>query len=254
MNVNMELWKAYYLDINNLEKIANECRYREVVIIRDVEGRKVVLRPIKIFKTEHFQFWIERLKLTETLFDIYISNASVRLPKLPGDMHHLAESRIYLNEHWTELITGMDIFADIDIGEESHREKAKEYALLITMELQKKGYNDTQLWDTTRGFHVIDKGRFKIDFVKDLIMDICCDLQIPMSMPVREKNNKRYVSRNRKWYVMKPDELTPIVDKPNCDNSIYDIRRIRRTPYSLHSKTGKPMKRVKIIDVDIGDK
>ena len=40
-----------------------------------------------------------------------------------------------------------------------------------------------------------------------------------------------------------PDEI-PIVDKPNCDTKIWDLRRIRRVPHSLHSKTGLPMTRI----------
>lgn len=242
----MDAWGRYYSDITNLDKIANECKYREVVIIRPALDRKITLRPLKIFKVEHLQFWIERLNLQKTLFDIYISNSSVRLPPLPGDLHKLAEMRRHLNDNWDSLVSGYDIFVDIDIGEEEHRKKAKEYALLIAIELKKQGYKSVELWDTSRGYHCIVKGRFLPDFVKDLIMDICCDLQIPMSMPMRETNGKRYIARNRKWHIMKPDEKIPVVEKPHCDSTIWDGRRIRRAGYSLHSKTGKPMVRVQI--------
>jgi len=245
--VDMGAWGEYYSNQQNLYKIANQCKYREVVVIRNVMDRKITLRPLKIFKLDHLQFWVERLKLTETLFDIYISNASVRLPPLPGDMHKLADSRTYLNEHWNELVTGYDIFADIDIGEESHRKKAREFATLLAIELKKQEYKNIELWDTSRGFHLVIKGRFSPDFVKAVIMDICCDLQIPMSMPIKEKDGKRYIAKNRRWKEMKADAKTPAVDKPNVDTSIYDYRRIRRVPFSLHSKTGKSMEKVDII-------
>ena len=242
--IDMQAWADYYTAPDIASKIAFQCRYREVVIIQQISDKKITLRPIKIFKPEHVEFWMERLNLKTTLFDLYISNASVKLPQLPSDIYKLKETREYLSEHWHELMTGYDIFGDIDIEKEEDRVKAKEYAITLTNELKKRGYAKTELWDTSRGFHVIDKGMFKPEFVKDLIMDICLNLDIPMSYPVKTIDGERYVAKDRKWVKMKPKEDVPDVAKPNSDTSIWDIRRIRRVPFSLHSKTGKPMVRL----------
>lgn len=240
----MDEWADYYTNPDNIEKISEACRYREIVIIRMVGDNRITLRPLKIFKPEHLKFWIERLNLRKTLFDIYCSNASVRLRKLTSDLSKLKEEREYLNAHWEELLTGYDIFVDVDIDEVGQRMYAEKYARDIVKKLKEKGYKKTQLWDTSRGYHCLDIGKFTPDFVKNLVMDICYELDIPMSMPVKEIDGVRYKTQDGKWVKMKPDEETPIVPKANVDTSIYDYRRIRRVFYSLHSKTGKPMKRI----------
>jgi hypothetical protein len=244
--VDMEKWAEYYTDIKNLENIAYNCRWREIVVIKHLEDRDITIRPIKCFSKDHLVFWIERLNLRTTLFDIYISNASVKLPPLPSDLYKLKESREYLNEHWAELIVGFDIFADIDIDKSVEREVAREWALKLTYALRDKDYKNVQLWDTSRGFHLFDLGKFKPEFVKELIMDLCCEHSIPMSNPVRMIDGKKYVPYLGKWTIVKNDDDIPVFGKPNCDTGIYDLRRIRRVPYSLHSKTGLPMMRIPI--------
>jgi hypothetical protein len=236
-------WVEYYSNAENIAKISKECKYREVVIIRQVEDRKITLRPIKIFKPEHLEFWIERLNLLKTTFDIYISNASVRLPKLTADISKLYEAREYLNEHWNELITGFDIFIDIDVESEEQRPLALAYAKKIKT-LLKDDYPNIQIWDTGNGYHLIEKGQFTPEFIKDLIMDLCCKHQIPMSIPVKTVDDKRYLAKDGKWVEVPADFQTPEIPKPNIDSSIYQWRRIRRVPYGLNSKTGRPMVKI----------
>ena len=236
----MEEWAEYYTNIDNLAKISQYCKYREVVIIRNLVDRRVTVRPIKIFKSEHLKFWIERLDLRKTLFNIYISNASVKLPPLTSNLSQLTEIRKQLTEQWESLMTGYDIFVDIDIENFEDRPFAYDIAEKIFMELKGK-YPHVQLWDTTRGYHIVDFGRFSPEFVKNLVMDICCYNNIPMSHPVKEKDGKKYYAEEGKWVQVEPNFVPPPIDKPNCDTSIYDLRRIRRIPYSLHSKTGRPM-------------
>jgi len=240
----MEEWADYYSNPDNLQKIAKHCRYREVVIIKHLEDRDITVRPIKIFKKEHLSFWIERLNLRSTFFDIYISNASVRLPLLPSDLQSLKYAREMLNEKWETLMTGYDLFADIDIDKTVEREIARVWAVKLTNALKNEGYNNVQLWDTSRGFHIIDLGQFKPEFIKELIMDLCCKNEIPMSNPVKIINGEKYIPINKKWVKVENEDDIPVVNKPNCDTGIWDIRRIRRVPYSLHSKTGKPMVRL----------
>ena len=242
--VDMDEWADYYTNPENIEKIANSCKYREIVIMRYVNGKKIVLRPCKVFKKEHLQYYINRLNLAETPFDIYCSCASVRMPKLPADLSKLKEMRQYLNIHWNELLTGYDIFIDVDIEKAEHRMQARAWTGILVKELQEKGYKKMQAWDTSRGYHCQDMGRFTPDFVKQLVMNICCEKQIPMSYPVKQIGEQKYYAKDGKWIKVKPNFTPPPVPKPNIDTSIYDWRRIFRVNYSLHSKTGKPKVRI----------
>jgi len=243
--IDIDAWKVYYSDDKNLEKISSYCKYREIVIMRMIRDKKIVLRSLKIFKPEHLIFWIERLNLKNTLFDIYHSVASVKIPfPISPDLHKLKETREYLNIHWNQILTGFDLFVDFDIETNEDRPKAKEYALMLAIELKKQGYTQTEVWDTSRGFHLWDRGKWEPLFIKNLIMDTCLELGIPMSMPIKEINGKRYKARGKKWIEMKGDEEIPIASKPWVDCGIYDIRRIKKVPFSLHSKTGKPVLRI----------
>jgi len=243
MSIDMKAWAEYYSNPTNLERITFHTKYREVTVIKHLEDRNVPIRPLKMFKPEHLSFWIERLSLKTTLFDIYISNASVKLPALSSDMKQLVEWREYLSEHWAELCNGYDIFVDVDIGDIDQRDRAEEMARQVASILTQQ-YPRVELWDTTRGFHVVQKGQFTPGFVKETVQDICCYNDIPMSMPVKDVDDVRYIARNRQWVPLKVGEEVPESKKPNVDTGIYDARRIRRVPFSLHSKTGKPMVRL----------
>ena len=240
----MDQWGEYYTNKENLTKIANACKYREIIVIKHLQDRNVPIRPLKIFKLEHIQFWIERLSLKKTLFDLYISNASVKLPELTSNIQQLDIHRRYLMDNWASLVTGYDIFVDVDIDDVNQRPDAEKMAREMQIHLHKIS-SDVELWDTTRGYHVILKGQFNPEYVKEIVQDICCYNNIPMSMPIKDIDGVRHVARHGKWVEMKPDEEVPDIKKPNIDTSIYDARRIRRVPHSLHSKTGKPMERLK---------
>jgi hypothetical protein len=241
--IDMQAWKEYYSNEQNLLKIANACKYREVIIIKHLEDRNVPIRPLKIFALSHILFWIERLSLKTTLFDLYASNTSVRLPALTSDIKKLDYFRKYLSAHWAEIATGNDLFIDVDIDDEKQRPQAKEMTIKIANELRKQ-YPTVQVWDTSRGYHGIVLGQFMPSFAKETIMDACCKLDIPMSMPIKEIDGIRYIPHNREWVELKPGEEVPETPKPNVDTRVFDDRRIRRVFYSLHSKTGKPMVRL----------
>jgi len=243
MTIDMKQWGDYYSDEANLTKIANACKYREVIVIKHLEDRNVPIRPLKVFKLEHIKFWIERLSLKKTLFDLYISNASVKLPELTSNIQQLDVHRKYLLDNWASLVTGYDIFVDVDIDDVKQRPEAEKIARDIKVALHKIS-PDVELWDTTRGYHVILKGQFNPEYVKEVVQDICCYNNIPMSVPIKDKDGKRYIAKNNEWVELTPDTKIPEIKKPNVDTSIYDARRIRRVPHSLHSKTGKPMVRL----------
>jgi len=242
-------WNSYYTNPENIEKIAKFCRYREVVAIKRLKDRNVTLRPLKIFKPEHFEYWFNRT-LKDCLFDLYISNASVKLPPLPPGLSNLEEARRIVNEKWrkylqqeeTDFVTGFDLFADIDIDAMEQRDDARRYALKLWEELRKLKLKP-QLWDTSRGFHVIVLGRFDPMDCFALLRDICNKAKIPTSMSrICERCGNLYIADKC------PEcgsTKCKVAEKPRVDLAVsLDIRRIRRCPYSLHSKTHKPMVRI----------
>jgi hypothetical protein len=155
----------------------------------------------------------------------------------------MAKTRNIFNLHFEDWVTGYDIFADIDVETIEQRRDARKYALFLATELKKREYSSAQVWDTSRGFHVICKGRFDPEFVKKTIMNICCEAKIPMSNPVREEDGKYFLAKDGQWIEL-PKREVHSDPKPNCDTGIWDIRRIRRVPHSLHTKTGEPMVKI----------
>gem|GEM_PF-1992794 len=235
----------YYKNPDIQEKIAYNCRYREVVIIKKPpERRQIAIRPLKIYKPEHFDFWFRRLHLDKTPFDIYISNASVKLPPLPNNLNQLKEMQNHLNTNWDKLITGYDIFVDIDAKTEQDEPQCITWAKKIRYQLRRGGYGKKypiEIWKTgSGGVHLILKGKFDPQYAYNIIIEICCKEKIPMRNPIKIENNKRYIAQDGEW-VEYDKKTIPVVQKPFVDNSIYDWRRIRRVPYSIHSKTGRPM-------------
>ena len=251
----MQPYEEYYSNPENLKKIVQYMKYREVVVLKHLPDRVVPIRPLKIFKLSHLQYWVDRLGLTTIASDIYISNASVRLPPLPSSLFELKEARAIINQKWVdwlegkdkEFVTGFDIFTDVDIENESHRPKAKQYAQIIYNQLKEKGYKP-QMWDTSRGYHVIVQGRFQPNFAYNIIENICRVNNIPTNTsftckdcgelfytPARDRNGNKICPKCGSKHIQTSD-------KPFVDLSVTaDMRRVRRCPYSLHSKTGKPM-------------
>lgn len=238
----------YYSDRFVQQKIAYHCRYREVTIIKHLEHKNVTLRPLKIFKPEHFRWLYEtRYHMQDIPFDIYISNASVKLPKLPHNTS--PETRQRLSNIWNDIITGYDYFVDLDASKPEDEPMLIKWANIIRDELIKQGQKDNypiEIWTTgSGGIHIIHKGMFDPNYVKNSIMDIGCKHDLPLRNPVKIIDGKRYIPENGEWRKLKKDEQAPPVTKPFIDNGIYDLRRIRRVPHSLHSKYNKPMTKIR---------
>lgn len=239
-------WNQYYSRPDVLKKIAYNCRYREITVIKRYDQRKdIPVRPLKIFKPEHLKYWIERLDLNKLFFDLYISNASVKLPKLPTELSKLKESRALLSQQWENMMTGYDIFCDFDASSPRDEPLTVAWAKKVRYALYKREIGIKQpveIYKTgSGGTHLILKGKFQPSYCKELIMDICCEQDIPMMIPVKNKHGKRYKPENGEWIEMNEEEEIEENSPPVLDNSIYDLRRIRRCPFSLHSKHGKPM-------------
>lgn len=230
----------YYRDKSIQMMIAHHCRYREVTIIKHLDDKDMALRPFKIFKQEHFNWLYQRLHLDKIKFDIYISNASVKLPPLPSRPEELKEARKMLNETWMERLTGYDYFVDIDANGIDDEPEMIEWAKKIRNKRQ-----NLKIWKTgSGGIHLIQKGDFNPEYIKNDITNICCELSLPLRQPVKTINDTKYISVDgREWVKIEKEDI-PLIEKPFIDNGIYDIRRIRRVPFSIHDKTGRPMIRV----------
>lgn len=216
----------YYNDSEIQRKIAFHCRYREVVIIKHVDNRDVTVRPLKIFKPEHFRFWYQRLQLNKIKFDLYISNASVKLPMLSSNLQELKNIRVELNDTWMDRVTGYDFFVDIDPLSINDEPLMTKWAWLIKQEMPQD--KPTEIWLTgSGGIHIIQKGKWQPSTVRAEVERICTKHDLPLRFPIKKQDKDR-------------EETS----KPFVDNSIYDWRRIRRVPYSIHSKTNRAMTKI----------
>lgn len=223
----LEERNQYYTMPGIAEKIAFYCRWKEICILKHLPDKKMMLRPIKIITGSHFLYWYDRLHLDEISFDLYHSNASIRMPKLPSDLKKLKEARRQLNIEWEKFrqgknnnfVTSNDFFCDVDVSKAEQRPQALKYAKTVFDELKKQSIGKPEIWDTGGGYHVIIRGIFDPLFCKNLLIEICNSNSLPFASN---------------------GDL-----KPNIDDKVTgDIRRIRRCEFGLHSKTGKPMKRV----------
>ena len=223
----LEERNKYYTTPEIAGKIAYYCRWREICILKHLPDKEMMIRPVKIYKTKHFFHWYDRLHLDKVSFDIYHSNSSIRMTKMPTDLTELKNARKMLNIQWEQFrqgknpdfVTGNDFFCDTDVEKEEQRPQALEYAKTVSNELKKRNIGKPEIWDTGGGYHVIIRGRFDPVFCKNLLIEICGNNDLP------------YASNG---------DL-----KPNIDDKVTgDIRRIRRCEFGLHSKTGLPMKRV----------
>jgi len=237
----LEEREHYYRDRAIQKVIAYHCRYREITVIKHLEDKDMALRPFKIFKPEHFRWLYDRLHLDKVEFDIYISNASVRLPPLPSRPEELKKAREILNKTWMQRLTGFDYFVDIDAKSPEDESQMIDWAKQIIQKIGEK----MQVWTTgSGGVHILQLGQYSPDYIKNQIMDICCELDLPLRQPVKMINNKKHIPHNGRWIKVKDEKQIPVIKKSFVDNLIYDYRRIRRVPFSIHSSYGIPMKRV----------
>ncbi|MBS3748191.1 MAG: hypothetical protein KGY67_00645 [Candidatus Thermoplasmatota archaeon] len=246
MNKTNEYYKSSYIQ----KKLAYECRYREVIFIKRLPDKNMTLRPFKIFKPEHFKWIYNRYHLDKCDFDMYISNASVKLPILPSNPKELKNARKMLNEQWMDLLTGYDFYVDLDPSCQNDEKELIIWSVQLRRALCKKyelNKSKFSIYKTgSGGVHLILKGKFTPEFVRNAVMDTCVELNIPLRDPRKTIDNEVFIPKNGLWIKKPDDENVPVNPKPHVDNSIYDIRRIRRVPYSIHSDTGNPMVKVKI--------
>ena len=225
-------YDEYYQNPKTWEIIAYQCKYREVAIFKyKPDGTPDKIRPLKIFKPEHFKAIYDIYDLKDSKFDIYITNSCVRLPMLKtGSYKNIEESQEIVNALWKkfyageypDLVSQYDFFIDIDINGPDEIETALGWSKTLRKNLEQKiGYIET--WHTGGGIHLLHKKiNFTPDEIKEMIVDVCTKNKIPLFSDTKTK--------------------------PCVDNGVYQYRRLRRVPYSIHSKTGKKMEKIKLLN------
>ena len=222
-------WKEYYSNLENIKKIADECKYRECCIFKKESDEKTIpIRPIKIFKIEHLQWLIKFYNLDTNPFDIYITNSCIRMPKLlPPTPVNNKINRETLNKLWNAYYIGdtpnfcsqYDMFVDIDVSSPNEFDIALAWSKQLKKSLEPTfGYIET--WGTgSGGIHLIKKKiPYKPPEVQLMVQKACDEHDIPFLLGKH--------------------------DTPHVDAGMYQYRRIRRVPWSIHSKTGKIMKKI----------
>jgi hypothetical protein len=121
-----------------------------------------------------------------------------------------------------DLISSYDYFVDLDASSPDDESLMINWSREIAKRMPDLGKKE--IWTTgSGGTHLLIRGvKCTPDSVKESIESICRELSIPLRMPEPGKFN----------------------EPPFCDNSIYQYKRVRRCPHSIHSKYGVVMKRV----------
>lgn len=227
--IDMNAWKEYYSNPENIKRIVNECKYRECCIFkRESDDKTIPIRPLKIFKVVHLQWLIKFYNLDKHPFDIYITNSCIRLPKLlPPTLNNNKINQETVNQLWNsfyagdapDFLTQMDFFTDIDVSSPDEYPLALEWSKQLRKSLEITfGYIES--WSTgSGGIHLIKK---KISYtpgeVQLMVEKVCYDHDIPFLLGEH--------------------------DTPHVDAGMYQYRRIRRCPFSIHSFYGKTMNRI----------
>ena len=210
----------YYNDISIQRKIANECKFRECAIFKkESDDKTISIRPIKIFKADHLQWLIKCYNLDTVPWDLYITNSCVRLPKLlPPTLGNNKINQAIVNELWNSFYAGEtpnflsqhDLFVDIDVSSPNEFDIALGWSKQLRKSLEPIfGYIET--WGTgSGGIHLIKK---KISYT-------------PQDVQLRVK---------KACYEHKIPFLLGKHDVAHVDAGMYEMRHVRRVPYSIHS-------------------
>lgn len=219
----------YYNNIDVQRKIVNECKYRECAIFKkESDDKTIPIRPLKIFKVEHLQWLIKCYNLDTHPFDIYITNSCIRLPKLLPPIH--ANNKINqatVNKLWNayyagetpNFLTQFDLFVDIDVSSPDEYPLALKWSKKLRTSLEPK-FGFIESWSTgSGGIHLIKKKILYTPQEVQAMVEIACnEHDIPFILGKH--------------------------DVAHVDAGMYQYRRIRRVPYSIHSKTGKIMEKL----------
>lgn len=198
------LRKIWYSSPNVLFNIIDNLKYREAVFLR----KGTVHRCLKINKTDYFHSNAERYHFYNEPMNLYGSLA--HYPQLPMFSHNIVEKRKEMddfNDNFVGYMTKYDFLMDID-----NEDLELAYGSLIEI---KKIFDDYKVpyfvvFSGKKGFHIrVDYDDFD-DELKGLSFD--------------------HLAFRLKTFSEKFKLINGFDD---IDTSIYDLRRIAKTPYSV---------------------
>lgn len=180
---------------------------------KDAEG-KMHLRPLHIFSMQGIEYAISSTGYYKRKFNFFSSAAHLDWTKFkepPKDKTLWKDYRKEFNNHFEEMVAGYDFVIDID-----NDDIDKAYKIASNVKLL---FDDLKLpyfivFSGAKGFH------FKVDWR---------DLELGVDLKTLVETTKNLAERISK---LSGFEFGSDID------SIYDLRRMIRVPYSIHPKTG----------------
>lgn len=188
------------------------CKNREVFF--KGEDNKIHIRPLAIYSMDGVSFNVNRF-FPNRKYHFFASVAKVdfnRFGNPPSDLKDLAGYRKRFHEEFENFVTGYDFVIDID---HEDLKKAHEIAFDIKQIYDKYKLPYYLIFSGKKGFH------FRIDWD---------DIQTELS-PFEFKEKTKILAENI---------ANSIGYKFQQDiDSIYDLKRVLRVPYSVHPVTNK---------------
>lgn len=198
------LRKEWYQTPNVLFNIIDRLKYREAVFLR----KGTVHRCLKINKTDYFHSNAKRYHFYEEPMNLYGSLA--HYPNMPMFSHNLKEKREEMdrfNEEYLDYMKGYDFLMDIDNVDIEHA--------YWTFKQVKKIFDEHKViyWAQNsgkKGFHI------RIDYED-------------FSPQLKSLSFTELAARFKKF----AENFKMINGFDDIDTSIFDLRRIAKTPYSI---------------------
>lgn len=199
-----KLWYSHY---NVKFELVRNLMYREAVFIKIAE-KSAVIRCMKINATPYLDANIKRFKFNEETMNLYGSLG--HFPNLPMFSFNMKDKRIQqddFNKKFLDYMKGFDLLIDID-----NEDLQLAYASAVKVKKIFDEYN-VPLWlqySGSKGFHC------RIDYI-----------DLPKYM-----KDMSWVELSE-YYKRFAENLRMIEGIPDIDLSVFDLRRIAKTPYSV---------------------
>ena len=204
--LSLETYNKYYSRLDVLFEIIKTMKGREVAFIRD-DG--MIFKGIKAHNVSYLQNNMKAFKFDEKIFNIYNSVASVfNMPMFSYAPDKRSEQYAFFAKNFKNYFTDYDFCFDFD--NEDNLDYCHTEASIVKNLLD--DYNvPYYIKFSGNGFHIVISGEI-----------------IEASTPMDKLKNINYYGTY----------LADFYGLKNIDKSIYDIRRLFKTPYSLDFKSG----------------